>query len=622
MTSQVASPDCDCHHSSVVALAGHVDHGKTALIHAMTGIMTARKFEQECGMTQNLGFAHFQDDSGRQIGIIDVPGHERYIRNMVAGLWSIDLVLLVVAANEGWMTMTQAHLEVASAMSHAKILVCITKSDLVDKHRLIELEEECMQRVMDACEQLPNVICVSAHTGDNITELKALISDELIESAAVPASPQQETQHDQNHKRHYGCHLYVDRSFSISGIGTVVTGSLVGGSLAVGDSVYLMPSQQVVKVRNLQTYNQHQDEVFGTSRVAVGVKGVNYKLIQRGDCITKHPQIHQATCEIILRLNLPAKQLRNCQLEVAIGSWNGIAQAINITDTSLVRIKLKSAVSCYFGQPVALIQQGGSRLIAGGRIAWIEPVARWQRRRLYGLLDIMPEHFSIADQLKVRLQLDGVIARQHAADVNMAETVGNLALIETESHVVLASVAAHAELEIMMLLSEPAAAITTAEFESRLKLNLIVIETVLHRLKQQQKVYLTCGTWVLGQGVSEDDLCSASQNLLSKIRHAERAGLSASKQLTSTEAKLIKNLARLKYVTLLDDQIYYDAQLYEQLVRDVLTGTKQLDLLSMADIKDRTQLSRKYAIPLANRMERDGWVKRQDNHRLVLKSIQ
>ncbi|QBF83695.1 selenocysteine-specific translation elongation factor [Shewanella maritima] len=611
--------------SSVVALAGHVDHGKTALIYAMTGIMTARKAEQECGMTQNLGFAHFKDAKDHQIGIIDVPGHERYIRNMVAGLWSIDLVLLVVAANEGWMPMTQAHLEVVNAMSHAKVLVCITKSDLVDKRRLSELEDECLQRVMDTCEQIPNVICVSAHSGDNINELKQLISDELnddsIVSAAQEAGAESAAEQALSATGIQSCHLYVDRSFSISGIGTVVTGSLVGGELSVGDKLHLMPSNQVVKVRNLQAYNKSVEHVAGTSRVAVGIKGVNFKLIHRGDCLTNEPQVHQGTQEIILRLNKRTDKLRNCQLEVAIGSWNGIAQMIKITDTQLVRLKLKAPVTCYFGQSVALIQQGGSRLIAGGRIAWLTPIMRWQRRQLYHLLNQLPQEFSSPYQTKVQLQLNGVLEKQQFACVKGSDVVSDLKLIETDKHYLLTSLVEEAEQKILMLLAEPAAAITSAEFVSRLKLSPVTIDLVLQRLKAQEKVHLSFDTWVAEQGMSEDDLCPASQSLLAKVRDAERAGIAADKQLVGNDKKLIKNLARLKYVTLLDDHIYYDTQLYNQLVEDVLSGCEKLDLLSMAQIKDRSHLSRKYAIPLANRMERDGWVRRQENDRLVLKLV-
>ncbi|GLP97320.1 selenocysteine-specific translation elongation factor [Paraferrimonas sedimenticola] len=604
--------------ASVVALAGHVDHGKTALVYAMTSIMTARRHEQACGMTQNLGFAHFQSDQGKRIGVIDVPGHERYIRNMVAGLWSIDLVLLVVAANEGWMPMTQAHLEVAEAMSQARVLVCITKADLVDEQRLAELEDECLQRVLDTCEQIPEVICVSAHTGQNIDSLKRLITDQLALDCGQEVCEHEEqstTAADRN------CHLYVDRSFSVTGVGTVVTGTLVGGELAVGDRMTLQPSKQQVKVRNLQSYNRPVDRVSGSCRVAVGVKGVNYRSIGRGDCLTTCAEWQRPARELVVRLNRSNTRLKSAQVEVAIGSWNGLAQMIPISDTQLVRLQLQQDVSGYFGQPLAIIQQGGSKLIAGGRIVWLEATQRWQRRSLYRLLNQLTRDFDAPDYYRLQLELHGLIDKQSYDPTQASELAKALPLIETASHYLLQSTVEQAQSQIATLLAQPAAAISTVEFCSRLRLDKVIVEQALQQLKQDGEIHLSYQTWVAGQGQSEDDLCPSSQALLTKVRQAERTGVVADKELIGLDKKLIKNLARLKYVTLLDDSIYYDSQLYDQLVQDVLADCRVNQRLSMAHIKDRSQLSRKYSIPLANRMERDGWVRRVENDRVVLKCL-
>ncbi|MGL5040332.1 MAG: GTP-binding protein, partial [Aeromonas sp.] len=171
-------------YRAVIGLAGHVDHGKTLLIHALTGITTARAHEQAIGMTQDLGFAHFDDGQGNIIGVIDVPGHERYIRNMVAGLWSLDLVLLVVAADEGWMPMTGDHLRLLKAMGVARLLVCINKCDLVSPSELAALEESLLERVMDESGMVPDIVSVSAKTGAHIDALHAAIVAKLSDVAA------------------------------------------------------------------------------------------------------------------------------------------------------------------------------------------------------------------------------------------------------------------------------------------------------------------------------------------------------------------------------------------------------------------------------------------------------
>ncbi|WP_076408991.1 selenocysteine-specific translation elongation factor [Shewanella sp. UCD-KL12] len=606
------------HHVSeqfVIAMAGHVDHGKTALIQALTGIMTARSFEQACGMTQNLGFAHFVGSEGQQVGVIDVPGHERYIRNMVAGLWSIELVVLVVAANEGWMPMTQAHLEVAKAMGNRPVVICITKKELVDDEQLLALEEELLERVMDCCDEIAEVICVSAVTGENIEQLKQLICQQLsvntapIANGAITGDISCQSQNGK-------AHLYVDRSFSVPGIGTVVTGSLVGGSVDVGTGLTLMPKGLAVKVRSLQVYHQSVERAEPVSRVAVGIKGVNYKALSRGDCLVVDPKMHSATSEIIVRLNQLPPKLKNCQLEVAIGSWHGVGQLIKISNTQLVRVKLKSEVCCHFSQAIAFIQNGGSKLIASGCCVWLQEIERWQRRQLYGLLDTLPEVIDDSHQVQLQLQLEGYIVRSENHQLPEQFEYINLGDLA-----VLKSWYQQTEASVLSLLNQPNAALSSAELASQLRVNLTVLTEVLKQLKMQDKIYLSYECWLAGSGSSEDDLCAESQTLLSHIRAAQRAGYIVDKQARGDLKKQLKNLARLKYVTQLEDNIYYDQGLYQCLIEDVLAGCNKHDKLSMADIKQRSKLSRKYAIPLANKMERDGWVKRDENDRVVLKSL-
>ena len=165
---------------AVIGTAGHVDHGKTALIKTLTGMTTARAHEEARGMTLDLGFAHFNDGQGNTIGVIDVPGHERFIRNMVAGVWSLDLVLLVVAADEGWMPMSTDHLKVAHAMGIRNVILCINKSDAVDEETLAMVEEDALENCMEITGEIPESICVSALTGENIEPLRKMITRQLL----------------------------------------------------------------------------------------------------------------------------------------------------------------------------------------------------------------------------------------------------------------------------------------------------------------------------------------------------------------------------------------------------------------------------------------------------------
>ena len=193
-------------------------------------------------MTLDLGFAHFNDGQGNTIGVIDVPGHERFIRNMVAGVWSLDLVLLVVAADEGWMPMSTDHLKVAHAMGIRNVILCINKCDAVDEEILALVEEEALENCMEITGEIPDSICVSALTGENIEPLRKMITRQLVDHKRKALS--------------LSSHLYIDRVFTVNGIGTVATGSLADGSLKVGDKLKLYPAGKDVQVRTLPVLPQ------------------------------------------------------------------------------------------------------------------------------------------------------------------------------------------------------------------------------------------------------------------------------------------------------------------------------------------------------------------------------
>ena len=199
--------------NAVIGTAGHVDHGKSSLIHALTGINPSRlPQELERSMTIDLGFAHFTSPRGDKIGIIDVPGHERFIRNMVSAVWGLDLVLFVVSADEGWAPLSIEHLRIITAMGKRECILVLTKCDLIDKAQLQLVEDEALEHFLDTMGTLPDVVHVSAHTGQNIEQLKQVIVEK---TQNLPERDELD----------HGAHLYVDRVFSVNGIGTTITGT-------------------------------------------------------------------------------------------------------------------------------------------------------------------------------------------------------------------------------------------------------------------------------------------------------------------------------------------------------------------------------------------------------------
>ena len=222
-------------HNVIVGTAGHVDHGKTCLIKALTGTETDRlKEEKKRGITIELGFAEMPNSSGLQIGIIDVPGHERFIRNMLAGIGGIDLVLLVVAADEGVMPQTIEHFEILKMLEIKNGIIVITKADLVDADWMELVKEDVKSTVKGTFLEDAPIIAVSSYTGENIEELRTLILDKVKAVSNRREDPSL-------------LRIPIDRVFTMEGFGTVITGTLIEGSVSVGDEVQIYPGERVAK---------------------------------------------------------------------------------------------------------------------------------------------------------------------------------------------------------------------------------------------------------------------------------------------------------------------------------------------------------------------------------------
>lgn len=617
-------------YRAVIGLAGHVDHGKTLLIKALTGITTARAHEQAIGMTQDLGFAHFDDGQGNTIGVIDVPGHERYIRNMVAGLWSLDLVLLVIAADEGWMPMTGDHLRLLKAMGVPRLLVCINKCDLVSPDELLLLEESLLERVMDESGMVPDIVSVSAKTGANMTALHAAIVRQLGDMAEYHAPREQAAPR-----------LYVDRVFTANGTGTVLTGTLQQGCLKVGDKLRLYPADREVQVRSLQAYHQSVDEIGAVCRVAVGLKKVPHKEVARGHCLTSAAGQCEAATHLIVRLNaesLSGKTLRpslhNKEVEVALGSWHGRARFVPIKNTRLARLIFTSTIPCFFGQPLAIIRHGSSELLHGARIVWCGDIHPARRKALHALLGELPDDLARYNPAALQLGLNGyVLASRFDQRPEQVTPLGEWLL---DNH----WLAQSRDQLLATLASEP---LSAAELTTRFGIALPVMHALLQQLKSEQLIRLHHDKWQPGSGESEDDLGEEAQLVLKVVRDQGKEGYEPGKLGPGGVAldpfitrklpaalqqgllqkgalqKQLRNLARLKYLVQLDGPIYYDTALYNQMVAAVLAGQQVGDLIDMASFKEITGLSRKYAIPFCLRMEMDGWVRREENERRVLR---
>jgi len=335
--------------SFVVGTAGHIDHGKSTLITALTGIDPDRLAEEKRrGMTIDLGFANLTLPSGREIGIVDVPGHARFMRNMLAGAHGLDAVLLVVAADEGVMPQTREHLEIVDLLEVRRGIVVLTKVDLVDREWLELVKADVREAIKGTSIEGAPMIAVSAVTNEGMADLLTALDDLLgrIEPRTDLGRPR----------------LPIDRVFTMTGFGTVVTGTLVDGSLKVGDEMEVSPGGLAVRIRGLQRHNKAAEEVGPGSRVAANLSGVDKSDIARGDVLAR-PRAVQPVRRIDARLRVlgSAAPLRH-GAEVLLHTGTAeVGGRVIVLDGDALAPGAEGWVQLYLERPVAAAE--GDRFV-------------------------------------------------------------------------------------------------------------------------------------------------------------------------------------------------------------------------------------------------------------------
>jgi selenocysteine-specific elongation factor len=347
----------------ILATAGHVDHGKTALVQALTGTNTDRLPEEKArGITIDLGFAHLALP-GFSLGIIDVPGHEDFIRNMIAGIGSIDLALLVVAADDGWMPQTEEHLQILDYLGVTNAVVAITKCDLGDPDRVAE---EARQRLQESSLGGAAIVFTSVRESLGLDLLKEALRREC-EHVLTP--------------REVGKpRLFVDRAFTMRGSGTIVTGTLTGGRFARGDTISLQPQNVPARIRAIQSHNQDQESVGPGTRVALNLPDVRLAQIPRGTLITSAARAASSrSVDLVLRRSarMPraaARALKSGSLvQVHYGSGRQTARMtffdrseLAAGEEAIARLSFSAPVFVFAGDHLVLRDSAARQTIAGG----------------------------------------------------------------------------------------------------------------------------------------------------------------------------------------------------------------------------------------------------------------
>ena len=358
----------------IVGTAGHIDHGKTTLIKALTGRNTDRwEEEQRRGITIDLGFTYFDLKNGDRVGIIDVPGHEKFINNMVAGVVGMDLVLLVVAADEGIMPQTREHMDILGLLGIKKSILVINKCDLVDEEWLELVEEELQEELEGTFLEGAPVVKVSAATGQGLDELtdtiQQLMSDEVVakDTQTIPRLP-------------------IDRAFTLSGFGTIITGTLISGTITREDVLEMYPIGKECKIRNIQVHGQNQDKCYAGQRVAINLSNVKKKEIRRG-CVLAPKNSMKNTDLLDVKLTVLEDSMRiltnHERLHLYTGTSEILCRAVLLDkeqigpgEEGLVQLRLEEEIAVKRGDRFVVRFYSPMETIGGGIVLEPNPVRK------------------------------------------------------------------------------------------------------------------------------------------------------------------------------------------------------------------------------------------------------
>ncbi len=410
----------------IIGTAGHIDHGKTSLVKALTGVDADRlKEEKERGITVDLGFAYQTLADGDVLGFVDVPGHEKLVRNMLAGATSIDHVMLVIAADDGPMPQTREHLAILHLLGLRSGLVVLTKCDLASEQRVGEAKAEIRALLQGSALAEVPVLEVSSITGQGIAEL----ADHLARARRpVP------TRRQQGHFR-----LAVDRSFTLAGIGTVVTGTAVSGQVAVGDKLTLSPRGLEVRVRAIHAQNRPSSTGQAGQRLALNLAGVDKTDLRRGDWVLAEP-LHAPTQRFDARLQLLASEAKSLAhwtpVHLHLGAEDVGARVALLEGQPLlpggqawVQLELDRAIGALHGDRFILRDQSALRTLGGGVVTdAFPPVTRRRRSQRLAALEAM-DQATAAEALAALLALKpatGIDAQSFAMQWNLGATESQL----------------------------------------------------------------------------------------------------------------------------------------------------------------------------------------------------
>jgi selenocysteine-specific elongation factor len=637
--------------SLIVGTAGHIDHGKSALVRALTGIDPDRLPEEKRrGITIDLGFADLELDDLR-LGFVDVPGHERFVKNMLAGAHGIDLLALVIAADEGVMPQTREHFDICRLLGVHNGLVVITKKDLVDEEMLVLVEDEARELVHGSFLEEAPIVTVSARTGVGLNELKAQLAE--LGKRVPPRSSD------------FTMRLPIDRAFSMKGFGSVVTGTLISGKITEGDELELLPVKVNVRVRGLQVHNKPVRGAEAGQRTAVNLAGIDTAQIERGMVLAaagrlRPTQVIDVWIDVLPAASRPVRSRSRVRFHIGAAEVLGRVRVLEGSAQiaagggGLAQLRLEAPVVALHGDRFILRSYSPAETIAGGVI--LDPFAVKHRAR----------------EMEHTLELLGLLmqddrAAKFTAFVRTARErglrMGDLAAATGWTNEVLAKVASQVQTEGSVIdaggvylaresLDRLSGAVVTEleRYHKREPLARGMLrETLREKVFAHSLPELFAGVIARleedGKVVSEKDIVRASQHsvglseqdaeLSKRIEQVylaagveapaiddamTKAGVATAQRAQAR--KLLQLLVDGRKLVRIQGEMFMHAQVVEDLkikLRNYASQHEPERLIDVAAFKDLAGVSRKYAIPLLEFFDREQVTRRAGDKRLILK---
>ncbi len=601
----------------IVGTSGHIDHGKTTLIEALTGIDCDRlPEEKEREMTIDIGFANIDYPRFGTVSIIDVPGHERFIRNMVVGAWGVDLGLLVIAVDDGWMPQTEDHFRVLELLGIERIIVVLNKIDLADSEMIDLAVMEVEERLKNTRFADADIVQVSAKNGKGVDDLREVILKNLrkLSKAAETEKP----------------YLFVDRVFSSKGYGTIITGTLKNGRFHEDETVFILPQKRECRIKKIESHYQKMVEGTPSQRTALNLAGVTTEEIKRGSIIVRKNFFTESN-DILAQVTVTDEEKgikNNLGIDVLVGTSQLKGKMILVDERHSIersfpaRVRFEREWFFYPMEPFIITLPGSYRVLGGGTVI----MPRYEKVGKRKLMEYLGElqHYNADEiieftvKMKRKQSLSQLLEQFSQSEKIVLRSVETLlqkkSIVRVGDYLLDNAFFVEAK-EGMVGAIFKSIGLNIKEIADNCRLDVEICKVLIQDVVRENQIIEKDNRYFAGDAVTVDALSDEKKDLLERVYKSGGNGIELNKVEDALKRK-IGELIKLGFIVSLDGNIVYHSETYEDLKSRVMNLFNEKDTITIPEAKEVTSLSRKYIIPLINKIESEGLIKRVGDFRV------